>query len=99
MTCSIQHKLELEKIQHEAGRIVTGATKLISINDLYAETCWETLSSRRRKHKLITFYKMFNSLSPEYLYNLIPQQIGDFQYITYVILTIFSQYMLEQPSL
>ena len=43
---------ELEKIQLEAARIVTGTTKLISIENLYKETGWETLSSRRRQHKL-----------------------------------------------
>ena len=49
---------DLEKIQNEAARIVTGATKLVSINSLCTETGWETLSSRRKKHKLILFYKI-----------------------------------------
>ena len=40
---------DLEKIQNEAARIVTGATKLVSINSLCTETGWETLSSRRKK--------------------------------------------------
>ena len=35
---------ELEKIQIEAARIVTGATKLVCIDSLYTETGWETLS-------------------------------------------------------
>ena len=39
---------ELEKIQHEAARIVTGATELVSINALLSETGWETLASRRK---------------------------------------------------
>ena len=34
---------DLEKIQNEAARIVTGATKLVSINSLIQETGWETL--------------------------------------------------------
>ena len=33
----------LEKIQLEAARIVTGATKLVSLEMLYKETGWETL--------------------------------------------------------
>ena len=57
---------DLEKIQNEAARIVTGATKLVSINSLCTETGWETLSSRRKKHKLILFYKMQNDLSPDW---------------------------------
>ena len=51
---------ELEKIQHEAARIVKGATKLVSISSLLSETRWETLASRRRKNKLTLFYKMIN---------------------------------------
>ena len=43
---------ELEKIQPEAARIVTGATKLVSISSLLSETGWEPFASRRRKHKL-----------------------------------------------
>ena len=46
---------ELEKIQLEAARIVTGTTKLISLENLYKETGWETLNSRRQQHKLSLF--------------------------------------------
>ena len=63
---------KLEKINIEAARIVTGATKLVSINTLYNECGWETLEKRREKHKLIQFYKMKNGLTPEYLNDLIP---------------------------
>ena len=44
--CTQYEKNELDKIQHEAGRIAIGATKLISLNALYKETNWETLSQR-----------------------------------------------------
>ena len=53
-----QHEVnDLEKIQNEAARIVSGATKLVSINSLSLETGWETLSSRRKKHKLQLFLR------------------------------------------
>ena len=39
---------ELEKIQHEAARIVSGATKLVSIDKLLKEVGWDTLSCRRK---------------------------------------------------
>ena len=55
-----QHdETELEKVQLEACRIITGATKLVSIANLYQETGFETLKNRRHKHtrKLILFYK------------------------------------------
>ena len=39
----------LEKIQHEAPRIVSGATKLVSIEKILKEVGWDTLSCRRKK--------------------------------------------------
>ena len=68
---------ELEKIQNEAARIVTGATKLVSINNLLKETGWELLSTRRKKHKLSLFYKMNNGLCPSYLTSLVPPTVGN----------------------
>ncbi len=75
--CTQHEKDELEKIQLEAARIVTGATKLVSLDLLYKETGWEKLSTRRRKHKLVTFYKMYNNMSPAYLSSLVPTAVGD----------------------
>ena len=74
--CTQYESNEPEKIQNEAARIVTGATKLVSINSLLSETGWETLSSRRNKHKLTLLYKMQNDLSPEYLCSLVPPTMG-----------------------
>ena len=69
----------LEKIQLEAARMVTGArtgaTKLVSFENLYKETGWEKLEVRRSKHKLCLFYKMSNNISPDYLSTLVPQPI------------------------
>ena len=62
----------LEKIQVEAARVVTGATKLVSLDMLYRETGWETLESRRKNHKLYLYYKMTNNITPTYLSSLIP---------------------------
>ena len=44
---------------------------------LLKETGWEPLSSRRRKHKLVLFYKMVNGLCPDYLHSLVPPTIGN----------------------
>ena len=62
----------LEKIQIEAAKIVTGTTKLLSLDKLYQETGWETLEERRKKYKLCLFYKMSNNLCPNYLSSLVP---------------------------
>ena len=56
--CTQYESNELEKIQNKAARIVTGTTKLVSINSLLSETGWETFSSRRNKHKLTLLYKI-----------------------------------------
>ena len=76
--CTQTDKQELEKIQLEAARISTGATKLISVQKLYEETGWEPLEIRRKKHKLALFYKMYNHLTPPYLSSLVPPLISNF---------------------
>ena len=75
--CTKYESNELEKNQNEAARIVTGATKSVSINALLTETRWETLSSRQTKHKLTLFYKTKNNLCPPYLASLVPNNVGD----------------------
>ncbi|MCG8113685.1 MAG: reverse transcriptase family protein [Candidatus Thiodiazotropha taylori] len=74
--CTQYEKTELEKIQLEAARIATGTTKLISLNNLYKEICWDTLEKRRHDHKLTLFYKMINNLAPAYLSSLVPQHVN-----------------------
>ena len=73
--CNDQDKKLLENIQIEAMRIVTGATKLCSISKLYQDTGWETLEARRRKQKLIIFFKMIHGLCPDYLNELVPETV------------------------
>ena len=49
--CTQYEVNDIEKNQIEAARIVTGVTKLVSINSLTNETGWESLSNRRKKNK------------------------------------------------
>ena len=44
--CSQYEKDELEKIQNEAARIATGATRLASLSTLSKEIGWESLEKR-----------------------------------------------------
>ena len=53
-------------------RILLKLTKLCNIDSLYNDLKWEHLSSRRKKHKLFIFYKMFHGVSQTYLSDLIP---------------------------
>ena len=50
--CTKTQEQDLEKIHIEAAKIITGTTKLVSIDKLYIETGWETLKVRRFKHRL-----------------------------------------------
>ena len=74
--CTQYEKNELDKIQNEARRIAIGGTKLISLNALYKETNWKTLSQRRDNHKATLFYKMMNQLTPNYLSSLVFRPVG-----------------------
>ena len=75
--CTEQQSLSLEKIQLEAGRIVSGTNKLVGTGKLYAELGWLKLSERRNLHKLFVFFKIENGQAPLYLTDLIPPRIGD----------------------
>ena len=66
-------KDDLDKIQNEAARIVTGCNKLVSLTNLQQECGWESLNERRRKHKLILFFKMVEGFVPPFLSSLVPQ--------------------------
>ena len=75
--CTEYEKNDLDKIQNEAARIATGATKLVSLNALSKEICWESLEQRRQNHRLTLFYKMFYNITPLYLSSLVPQSVSN----------------------
>ena len=68
---------ELEKIQMEAARIATGATKFISMHMFYNEIGYETLKRRRINHKLILLYMIYNYLTTAYLSSLVPSSVKE----------------------
>ena len=84
---------ELDKIQNEAARIVSGATKLAFIDSLHTETGWETLGSRRKKHKLTMFYKMKMDFALIILLLLYPLLLAVRQHTLYVTLQIYKHYI------
>ena len=52
----METKKQLDAVHVEAARIITGATKLCSINKLSSDSGWNSLKSRRNKHELIIFF-------------------------------------------
>ena len=75
-SCTNYEKDNLEKIQHEAGRIVTGLTRSVSLRSLYKELSWLSLEERRRYQKLIIAFKIKNGITPDYLNNFFPETVG-----------------------
>ena len=75
--CSTESKNQLESIHIEAARVITGATKLCSIEKLFADLGSESLQKRRNKHKLVIFYKILHGIAPTYLSDIVPPLIQD----------------------
>ena len=50
---------------------------MVSIDSLYTETGWETLSSRRLNHKLLLFFEMKSGHCSTYLASLVPPSVGN----------------------
>ena len=72
--CTVQSSHSLELLQNEAARIVTGLTRSTSLENLYSECGWESLSIRRRNQKICFMYKVYNNLVPSYVDDLFPHQ-------------------------
>jgi hypothetical protein len=71
-----RHVLDiLEKVQLEAARLVTGATRRCPTDRLYKEVAWETLSSRRKFHRAAMMFKIDSGKAPSYLQDLFPNPI------------------------
>ena len=63
--CTCSEKENLEKVQNEAARIVTGTTRSISLSKLYKEIGWLSLSDRRKYQKLILAFKINHGMTPK----------------------------------
>ena len=66
----------LENLHLEAIRIITDSVRGTSHQKLYNESGFCTLKGRRKKHKLIQFYKMINNTCPDYLSDLLPPLVS-----------------------
>ena len=74
--CSMQESELLEKVNLEAARVVTGLPKFCSLRELYIETGWTSLNTRRKVRKLVMMYKIVHNLAPSYLSDLLPETVG-----------------------
>ena len=63
---------ELESFQYNACLAITGGIRSSSREKLYQELGLESLQQRRWYRKLCSFYRVFKSESPRYLFNIVP---------------------------
>ena len=66
--------------QNEAVRIVTGLTRSVSLEILYRECGWLSLSERRKQQKFNFMYRSVNGLFPTYITDVIPPVIKTTNY-------------------
>ena len=62
-----------QSIQYNAEIEIIGTIRGASSEKLFQKLGLETLTSRRWFRKLYLFYKIFNSKSPSYLFELMPE--------------------------
>ncbi|ESP05263.1 hypothetical protein LOTGIDRAFT_152089 [Lottia gigantea] len=74
--CSEQDSNKLEQLQLDAIHTITGLVRGTSHAVLYRESGYTPLSERRKRHKIILFYKMINKLVPQYLSIFVPPTIS-----------------------
>ena len=70
----LKFKLDRRSLKTTYFSFIRPVTKLASTDSLYTETIWETLVSRRKKHKLQLLYKMQNALL---LSSLVSYNVGN----------------------
>ena len=73
-----QYKINaLEKIQIEAARIATGATKLVSYSYYIGKRVGSHLKKDNINLSYVSFFQMSTGVLPNYLSSLIPASVED----------------------
>ena len=62
-------------LQYQSTIVVTGAMKGTSRSRILEELSWEDMKTRRSMHKLVLYFKIVNSFTPNYLSYLLPQTV------------------------
>ena len=68
-TCGKQLKDKLQKIQNQAGRVITGSSHHVRSADVFNNLKWKTLETRRFHTKATLMYQILNDLSVSQLSN------------------------------
>ena len=75
--CDGALSMELEKLQRECIRIMTGLTAYCRVDHLYWESGLDTLKERRRQHRLTLLYKIIHNEAPMIMKSLLPEMFND----------------------
>ena len=75
--CTQYQSDALEDIQLEVIRTITGAVRGTSHQKLYKESGFITLKERRKRHKLILYFKYINGMLPEHLNVKFPRLVSE----------------------
>ncbi|CAH1259224.1 TBC1D2B [Branchiostoma lanceolatum] len=67
----------LERVQYQAGCLITGAPRRTPSSIVLQELEWDSLSTRRHFHSLILMYKLVKGLVPPHLQPLTPVTRGE----------------------
>ena len=65
--CSKTHADKLQKSKNRAARIITRADYSSRPSDVLNSLEWSNLGERRKRHLLVTMFKVFNNNCPTYL--------------------------------
>ena len=63
--------------QDSVTLLVTGLTRSVSLENLYKECVWATLSQRRQQHKFSFMYNVSTGTLPSYVQYLIPPLVSE----------------------
>ena len=70
--CPLYLKEKLEEVNLDGLRTIIGTVRGTSHAKIYTESGFHSLSERRKRHKIILFYKILNGLTPDFLTNYLP---------------------------
>ena len=70
---------EIESIQYQAAKIITGAWDKSNKTKLYELLGWESMQDRRTMRKLVLLHQILNTKKPAYLYKIVERQLNSSQ--------------------
>eukprot|EP00745_Piridium_sociabile_P001459 TRINITY_DN108977_c0_g1_i14.p1 TRINITY_DN108977_c0_g1~~TRINITY_DN108977_c0_g1_i14.p1 ORF type:complete len:341 (-),score=9.36 TRINITY_DN108977_c0_g1_i14:68-1090(-) len=74
--CTDKLAQDLENLHLDALRTIVGTVRGTSHQKLYVESGFTSLKERRRRHKIILYFKIVNGIVPLYLINRLPQLVS-----------------------